>query len=657
MATLNETLRFLFSALDQAATEIGEQDLAEIPTFDSADQPTEILYRLLVGYAMGADQTAISAWNAANIGPVHAVFPYLHGDRDGFAWSNDPALQEAGTEYRVIPDDVNSATVLDGARSEKETPKRSGHLEQARWVVRQCDALVVVWDGETAGGAGGTAESVELALKKGLPIFWLNPARPDRVVLIDPEHVWNDTSLFELRDIAEFDTESNPAFPIVNHAIVKDCIRSRAVPAWLSKPHSASAPPHQVKSGGIRSWLGLVPPTPPESIPHIEETELESFQTFIGSIARFDPVKAGTGTSVYKSFNQRLSRPFQLFGWFWRKTVAGQVRARFESAPAERESYKEDLGLQQTFDRVSEFAVFVSDRHRSQQIIILRLAALAVFFGLLPAAINFYQYKPDPDIELVFKWLCVAAELVVLTAMFVVWWRAKNQKSHLLWSDSRRFAERLRSVRATLPLGFDVSDMYAHAPRTWSEWLIKLQVRALGPPTGKMTRTEIVERGESARRLIIESQANYHTRNAQKSHAIHERIERTENALFIILFVCLVLFVTLVPILATFAPEPFSLDKRVKNGILMMSAFFPAIGASCMALTAQLELTSVSRHSEHVAPRFLGIDKTLRHELENPQQASSTRIMELVREGAQLALSDIDAWRNNLERRKIVRGP
>lgn len=124
--------------------------------------------RLLTGLAHGADRVAVQAWNEAGLGQVHAVFPFL------------PAASA-----RADPADL-SATWLDGART--EDGGRSAHLAQSRWILAQADLLVVVWSGERARGAGGTADTVRLAITAGLPVIWITPGSVEiRLVRATPE--------------------------------------------------------------------------------------------------------------------------------------------------------------------------------------------------------------------------------------------------------------------------------------------------------------------------------------------------------------------------------------------------------------------------------------------------------------------------------------
>jgi hypothetical protein len=108
--------------------------------------------RLLTGLAPGADELGARAWIRAELGPVHAIYPFLSDIRSPLA---------------------DTATWLDG-----ETAIRAGrnpHLAQTRWLLSHADLLVAVWTGRRARGAGGTGDAVRVALESGLPILWIEP--------------------------------------------------------------------------------------------------------------------------------------------------------------------------------------------------------------------------------------------------------------------------------------------------------------------------------------------------------------------------------------------------------------------------------------------------------------------------------------------------
>jgi len=54
----------------------------------------------------------------------------------------------------------------------------AAYAQIGEYVVDHCDVLIAVWDGEGARGQGGTAEVVELARSRGVPLFWIF-SKPD----------------------------------------------------------------------------------------------------------------------------------------------------------------------------------------------------------------------------------------------------------------------------------------------------------------------------------------------------------------------------------------------------------------------------------------------------------------------------------------------
>lgn len=139
--------------------------------------------RLLSGLAPGADDLATAAWRRANLGTIHAVFPFLEDD------AGSPIGAEGVAQ---------SATWLDGRST--EAGGRSAHLKQARLIVERADLLVVVWSGAPARGAGGTADAVRIALEMGLAVLWVNPSEPGRPRLIRPEKLPFDFDFSEFQE-------------------------------------------------------------------------------------------------------------------------------------------------------------------------------------------------------------------------------------------------------------------------------------------------------------------------------------------------------------------------------------------------------------------------------------------------------------------------
>ena len=48
-------------------------------------------------------------------------------------------------------------------------------LDAGKWIVREVDYLIAVWDGEPAEGAGGTGDIVDYARSLAKPVLHINP--------------------------------------------------------------------------------------------------------------------------------------------------------------------------------------------------------------------------------------------------------------------------------------------------------------------------------------------------------------------------------------------------------------------------------------------------------------------------------------------------
>ena len=153
--------------------------------------------RLVTGMAPGADLLAATAWRDAALGPIHAVFPFLDDKLDPRAEAQ-----------------VDSSTWLDGGATQELG--RNAYLAQTRWLISAADLLVVVWTGEHARGAGGTADAVRLALEHGAPVLWLKPGAKPTLQLIRPEFLGEDFGFLEFLEELRFGRE-----PLVRAATIE----------------------------------------------------------------------------------------------------------------------------------------------------------------------------------------------------------------------------------------------------------------------------------------------------------------------------------------------------------------------------------------------------------------------------------------------------
>ena len=194
--------------------------------------------RLVTGLAPGADLLAARAWRDQGLGPIHAVFPFLD------------APFEPGSDALV-----ESSTWLDGRGS--EAMGRNPHLSQTRWLIGAADLLVVVWTGEHARGAGGTADAVRLALEHGIPVLWAQPGERAALRIIRPEHLDEDFGFLEFLDELQFAREPlvRAATPKALHDALAD-LGLGDVHDEIEPPAASRGEPHSNVYRLFRRWLG-----------------------------------------------------------------------------------------------------------------------------------------------------------------------------------------------------------------------------------------------------------------------------------------------------------------------------------------------------------------------------------------------------------------
>jgi hypothetical protein len=83
----------------------------------------------------------------------------------------DFTTPESRAEFEELLEDASMVTVLAAGGDRDEAYLRVGH-----YVVDRCDVLIAIWDGQPARGQGGTAEIVQRARQRGVPMFRIQPS-------------------------------------------------------------------------------------------------------------------------------------------------------------------------------------------------------------------------------------------------------------------------------------------------------------------------------------------------------------------------------------------------------------------------------------------------------------------------------------------------
>lgn len=577
----------------------------------------EAILRLLTGFGPGADRFAVEVWRQSGQGPVHALFPYLDPKKETVAWTDDPATAHKCACVTGIDTAFDAFTALDGAAGQVETPPRHAHLEVSRWLTRWSQVLIAFWNGK-AGGIGGTGDSVFLALKRGVPVLWIRADASAELNLIDPSKLGSDTNARELAATLARPNHGGLTRPPETQWLAELLGQFLAVPSaddgHRGLPASDPAEAFEKHSRSITFDAdGMI----------IPEAWWQRIRFGV-----YDFLVSILSSGVAPKNKSTRSRRSRLRRFVWRNRPAADAADHLDPV----------LHL---FLRADAIADRLSARHRSTQIVISALAILAVAVAMVPAL------APG------WKVICVAIEFVILVLGGLTYKRGKKAGNELVWSDARRLGERLRGLLVLWPLGVEANGIGSGPPTSWSEWRVQTLLQRIGPPTGRLDRQEMLKRAEAARITLVEGQATYH-RGVEKRHErVHEKMEQIESILFYGLLALLLSYLGMYGgyIMGFWfkPPTPFG------NVVLFASAVVPAIGASFIAMESLFDFRPSAHRSAEMAARFENMNRALQEEIEKGDKAHLTKLHPMLGEASALALAEIESWRDNLDRRSLIK--
>jgi hypothetical protein len=351
--------------------------------------------------------------------------------------------------------------------------------------------------------------------------------------------------------------------------------------------------------------------------------------------ARVDPLKAHGGPLglLQRFADHTLWRAYRLF-----ERTAGGTKPSASRSPPPPEAQAAQPGFQRLRRAASQAgarADHLSSIHRSEQLLLILLAILGVFFGALPALVT-------NDVVASFHFYAAAAEFGLGLIALAIVAAARRAHRHRRWSDARRLTERLRAATATWPLGFDIADAHAGPVSTWTEWRARAVLRAAGPRRGWMTRPRFEESAHWAVSQLIDSQIAYHGRQRHVAHNIERTMRWIEGGAFTLLMVTLASYL----VAGAHAPHWFG------GFVTLVSAVSPAVGAGCLAMEATNGFGELAVHSTQLQADF----EQLKTRLNETGETHYHHVLATVRRSAQLLVDDADAWRDRLQRRRLVRG-
>ena len=418
-----------------------------------------------------------------------------------------------------------------------------------RATVAHCDLLIAVWDGLPARGRGGTAETVELALSRGVPVLHLPVTHDGKPLLL-----WE-----------AFDPT------VVTHA-------GNRLPG---------RPADQETIGTVLSAILAPPPF---------EQERGFIRRFVSERDRRRRLRIEYPLLMMLAGAHRISRKDF--------SAAPGVEANRAEWLAYKEQCLDCHGVTAPLDRLEEsygwadrLASHFAQTYRSSHVFNFILAAAGGLVGLSGLIAN--------SAALPFA----VAEFVIVLAVVVNTMVGSRRCWHQRWLDYRQLAERLRPMRSLKLLGIASPDppgtTAEPVAKRWVDWYAACIWRTLGCPVGRLQASSVngLARAVSAREF--EPQVAYGRKTAAQAELFDRRLELLALALFMA-----TVLITFSVIIGLVTGEEWVV--RYSNLTTFLSASLPVIGTAIFGIRVQGDYGALSARSRNTASLIERIAEELR---------------------------------------------
>ncbi len=430
----------------------------------------EPIFRVISPVAEGSDR--LVAEEALALGyELQCPLPFPINE-----YENDFATPESKEHFHELLKRAKAVLELDGTRESEDSQNRA-YEDVGRTVLRHCDVLIAIWDGEPVRSQGGTAQIIAEAGQMHIPTVWIKTVPPhDMCILISTESEARCTlGIEELQKqlIALLSFLPPEGDPLSNRKTV-----DRRADYFREKPHT---------------WtLGVM------------------FGIFSKLVAGAKPW------------------PLRMFQTDYKKETRAEWKAAWavsHSLPADAK-HQVESGFLPHYAWADKLANHFANLYRSSFLMNYLLAACAVLFALR----GFFAKKTD---------LWISLELTTIILIIAITMLGRSRHWHERWIDYRSLGEKLRQMRFLFLIGrYSRTDRVPERSlrgvprRTWVDWHFQAVVREAGMLRGKLDHAYCV----AYRKLLIEyeitSQIKYHANNSRQNARIDHRLQLLATALF-----------------------------------------------------------------------------------------------------------------------------
>ncbi len=476
----------------------------------------------------------------------------------------------------------------------------------ARVMIEHSDLLIAIWDGGSHAFVGGTGHTVQLALKIGAPVVWINASAP--------EH-WRILANLESLASAQSPSTPNPERTAELRALVH---------AALSPAPARGVHGKQVAHG--KRVEG------PEAFKR-ERWRPKSNYLLHG----YRRIEALFGADSWKGRFGKLHQTYEGPDAISRGSGAAML-AQARALPGQEGAFVDavEASAVRRFAWADGISAYLSDSYRGGMTLNFLLAPLSIVVGI--------AYLPFASSDE--KWIFAALELALLASILAITITGQRHRWHARWFETRRVAEYARHAPIMLLLGV------VRAPRrwprgaetSWPEWYARRSLREPGLPQMRITQPYLRDVLSKLLDHHVVQQRDYHIYKAKRLAAAHRGLDKLSE----ILFTLAVISVSAYLILKFGGAQhwwPKTYAESTSYLFTFLGVALPTFGGAIAGIRYFGDFQRFSSISDVTSEKLSAIHVRITQLLDSPEAAIDYgRVADLAREVDDVVVGEIESW-------------
>jgi len=478
---------------------------------------------------------------------------------DAEEYKKDFSPESAG-EFEALLKQAGGGTTEVANRPTTPGERDQGYWSVGQFVVRNCDLLVAIWDGEPARGLGGTQQVVDFAYDVGVPTIHIDSTRKKAVKTREPDAGWEEY------DRAKF------IAGIRSRILPKVRIAHKEKKKKDDKPHDCPGDDSKDEPALHRGEIYF-------RYERLRETDTKPDYLFYGP---YVPDRPG--------LKWGLAWIFERFTWMLGKKIKVVGPDKLDPPCGLKDPAALYLFLQH--HRADCLALFYSNVHRSAFLLVYMLGALALMFAVAALSVGHEQVLGIDGIH-----LFTGFELIVLLCLGALVYADNTLGWRDRWLDYRLLAELLREADLLAQAGRSmplsrIDELAQDLPgRAWVTVAYAAIVRRAGIASHKHDQTYLEHLRDYAANTRLQDQIAYHLRTEKKVESIAGKLRFVGLAAF---------FATILV-----ATAKFFLPSYFEGWPLgFFAGALPALAYASFGIRNQAEFEIVSRRSARMIARL-----------------------------------------------------